>query len=46
MSDYPEIFTGLSYCQQIVTMTASHIGNYTVNQDYLVLKPTKSLSWF
>ena len=38
MSDYPEILTGLSYCQQIVTMIASHIGNYAVNQDEIESK--------
>ena len=33
MSDYQEIFTDLSYCQQIVTMTAPNIVNYAVDQD-------------
>ena len=33
MSDYQEIFTDLSYCQQIVTMTAPKIVNYAVDQD-------------
>jgi len=33
MSGYQEILTDPSYCQQIVTMTAPHIGNYGVNSD-------------
>ena len=33
MSGYQEILTDPSYCQQIVTMTAPHIGNYGVNPD-------------
>ena len=31
MSGYQEILTDPSYCKQIVTMTAPHIGNYGVN---------------
>jgi len=31
MSGYQEILTDPSYCRQIVTMTAPHIGNYGVN---------------
>ena len=38
MSDYQEILTDLSYCQQIVTMTAPQIGNYAVDQDEIELK--------
>ena len=33
MSGYQEILTDPSYCRQIVTMTAPHIGNYGVNPD-------------
>jgi carbamoyl-phosphate synthase small subunit len=33
MTGYQEILTDPSYCQQIVTMTAPHIGNYGVNPD-------------
>ena len=33
MSGYQEILTDPSYCKQIVTMTAPHIGNYGVNPD-------------
>ncbi|SVC28259.1 uncharacterized protein METZ01_LOCUS281113, partial [marine metagenome] len=31
MTGYQEILTDPSYCRQIVTMTAPHIGNYGVN---------------
>ena len=31
MTGYQEIFTDPSYCQQIVTLTYPHIGNYGVN---------------
>ena len=33
MTGYQEILTDPSYCRQIVTMTAPHIGNYGVNLD-------------
>ncbi len=33
MSGYQEILTDPSYCRQIVTMTAPHIGNYGVNAE-------------
>ena len=33
MTGYQEILTDPSYCQQIVTMTTPHIGNYGVNPD-------------
>ena len=33
MSGYQEILTDPSYCNQIVTMTSPHIGNYGVNQE-------------
>ena len=33
MTGYQEILTDPSYCKQIVTMTAPHIGNYGVNAD-------------
>ena len=33
MSGYQEILTDPSYCKQIVTMTAPHIGNYGVNPE-------------
>ena len=33
MSDYQELLTDFSYCQQIVTMTALQISNYAVDQD-------------
>jgi carbamoyl-phosphate synthase small subunit len=33
MTGYQEILTDPSYCKQIVTMTAPHIGNYGVNTD-------------
>ena len=33
MSGYQEILTDPSYCKQIVTMTAPHIGNYGVNSE-------------
>jgi len=33
MTGYQEVLTDPSYCQQIVTMTAPHIGNYGVNSD-------------
>ena len=33
MTGYQEILTDPSYCQQIVTMTIPHIGNYGVNPD-------------
>ena len=33
MSGYQEILTDPSYCNQIVTMTAPHIGNYGVNPE-------------
>ena len=32
MTGYQEILTDPSYCEQIVVMTSSHIGNYGVNQ--------------
>ncbi len=32
MTGYQEILTDPSYCQQIVTMTSPHIGNYGVNK--------------
>ena len=31
MTGYQEILTDPSYCQQIVTLTVSHVGNYGVN---------------
>ena len=33
MSGYQEILTDPSYCQQIVTLTYPHIGNYGVNPE-------------
>lgn len=33
MTGYQEILTDPSYCRQIVTMTAPHIGNYGVNTE-------------
>lgn len=33
MAGYQEVLTDPSYCQQIVTMTASHVGNYGMNDD-------------
>ncbi len=33
MTGYQEILTDPSYCQQIVTLTYSHIGNYGVNAE-------------
>ena len=33
MTGYQEILTDPSYCQQIVTLTYPHIGNYGVNED-------------
>ncbi len=33
MTGYQEVLTDPSYCQQIVTMTSPHIGNYGVNPD-------------
>ena len=33
MFGYQEILTDPSYCRQIVTMTAPHIGNYGINPD-------------
>jgi len=33
LSGYQEILTDPSYCNQIVTMTSPHIGNYGVNPD-------------
>jgi len=33
MTGYQEILTDPSYCQQIVTLTYPHIGNYGVNQE-------------
>ncbi|GDX81723.1 carbamoyl-phosphate synthase small chain [Deltaproteobacteria bacterium] len=33
MSGYQEILTDPSYCEQIVVMTTSHVGNYGVNPD-------------
>lgn len=33
MSGYQEILTDPSYCQQIVTLTYSHIGNYGINPE-------------
>jgi hypothetical protein len=39
MTGYQEILTDPSYCQQIVTLTYPHIGNYGVNRR--TSKPTK-----
>ena len=33
MTGYQEILTDPSYCQQIVTLTYPHIGNYGVNEE-------------
>ena len=33
MTGYQEILTDPSYCGQIITMTAPHIGNYGVNPE-------------
>ena len=33
MTGYQEILTDPSYCQQIVTLTCPHIGNYGVNEE-------------
>ena len=33
MTGYQEILTDPSYCQQIVTLTVSHVGNYGVNAE-------------
>ena len=33
MTGYQEILTDPSYCQQIVTLTYPHIGNYGVNAE-------------
>ncbi len=33
MTGYQEILTDPSYCQQIVTLTVSHVGNYGVNDE-------------
>jgi len=33
LSGYQEILTDPSYCRQIVTMTAPHIGNYGINSE-------------
>ena len=33
MTGYQEILTDPSYCQQIVTLTYPHIGNYGVNPE-------------
>ena len=33
MTGYQEILTDPSYCQQIVTLTVSHVGNYGVNSE-------------
>ena len=33
ITGYQEILTDPSYCNQIVTMTAPHIGNYGVNRE-------------
>ena len=33
MTGYQEILTDPSYCQQIVTLTVSHVGNYGVNTE-------------
>jgi len=33
MSGYQEILTDPSYCQQIVTLTYPHIGNYGINEE-------------
>ena len=33
ITGYQEILTDPSYCQQIVTLTYPHIGNYGVNAD-------------
>ena len=33
MTGYQEILTDPSYCQQLVTLTYSHIGNYGVNEE-------------
>ncbi|MBV5345788.1 MAG: carbamoyl-phosphate synthase small subunit, partial [Rhodoferax sp.] len=35
MTGYQEILTDPSYCQQIVTLTYPHIGNYGVNTEDL-----------
>ena len=47
MSGYQEILTDPSYCKQIVTMTAPHIGNYGVNPDDIesdkINKPNRPL---
>jgi hypothetical protein len=41
MTGYQEILTDPSYCQQIVTLTYPHIGNYGVNPR--TSKPTRSM---
>jgi hypothetical protein len=41
MSGYQEILTDPSYCQQLVTLTYPHIGNYGVNPR--TSKPTRSM---
>ncbi|HTH78611.1 MAG TPA: carbamoyl-phosphate synthase domain-containing protein, partial [Ramlibacter sp.] len=33
ITGYQEILTDPSYCQQIVTLTYPHIGNYGVNEE-------------
>jgi carbamoyl-phosphate synthase small subunit len=40
MTGYQEILTDPSYCQQIVTLTYPHIGNYGVNPK--TSSPTRS----
>ena len=35
LTGYQEILTDPSYCQQLVTLTYSHIGNYGVNPEDL-----------
>ena len=45
MTGYQEILTDPSYCQQIVTLTYPHIGNYGTNPEdihYLLLPPSFS----
>ena len=39
ITGYQEILTDPSYCQQIVTLTYPHIGNYGVNAG--TSKPTR-----
>ena len=33
MTGYQEVLTDPSYCEQIVTMTVPHVGNYGVNTE-------------